>query len=211
MNAENSLLDNFSRMKEEFSSSNNRMNRDINKLFENSLNDLESSLEYFNDEYEILSSAKLNEICNEFKKKINDIKVTHESKYLKRFNKEVELLRMSMGNFFKNKLIKGDNTKKKMSSEVKSIVDKICDYDVLGLEEDIDNFVYNFKVDFEMKYINNEYCKDDFNKVIRSFEHCLVSDVRNEVVSSIGEKQDIVSRYALSAYTIVDHYRSVQR
>lgn len=211
MNAHSNLLDNFSRMKEEFSSSNNRMNRDVSKIFENSLSDLTSSLEYFNDEYEILSVSKLNEICNEFEKKINEIKVAHESKYLKKFDKEVELLRLSMGNFFKNKLVKGDNSKKKMSCEVKNIVDKICDYDILSLEEEIDNFVYNFKIDFEMKYINNEYCKDDFNKILRSFEHCLVSDVRSEVVSSIGEKQDIVSRYALSAYNIVDHYRSAQR
>lgn len=211
MNAQSSLLDNFSRMKEEFSSCNNRMSRDISRLYENSLNDLMSSLEYFNDEYEILTRDKMKELHDKFKNSIEEIKVAHEDKYVKKFNKGIELLKISMSNFFHNKLIKDDCGKKKMSNKVKDIVDSICDYDVLGLEEDIDNLVYNFKVNFEMNYINNEYSKDDFNKIMRSFEHSLVSDIRNKVVTSIGEKQDIVSRYALTAYNVIDHYKDMKR
>jgi len=208
MNAHSSLLDNFSSMHDEFSSSNNRMIRSINAIFDNEFKDLEDSLDYFNGEYLVIDKRELKVLIAEFKEKLLNDKVAHIKNYQKSFSKEVELLKFTMCNFFEKKLVKGDNSKKKMSSEIKKIVDKMCDLNILGFEEELDEDVYNFKINFESKYIRDEYCKDDFNKVIRSFEHSLFEELRGLVLNSLTEKQEIVSRHARDAYDIIDGYRN---
>ena len=208
MNAHNSLLDNFSSMHDEFSSSNNRMIRSINTIFDNEFKDLEESLDYFNGEYLIIDKRELKVLIEGFKERLLKNKVAHIQNYQKLFTKEVELLKITMCNFFEKKLVKGDNSKKKMSVEIKKIVDKMCDLNILGFEEELDEVVYQFKVDFECKYVRDEYCKDDFNKVIRSFEHSLFEELRGLVLNSLTEKQEIVSRHARDAYDIIEGYRN---
>ena len=112
-----------------------------------------------------------------------------------------------MCDFFDAKLAKGDCVKKKMSCEVKNIMDKICDFNFIGFEEELDVDIYNFKVDFEIHYITDEYCKDDFNKIIRSFEHSLFEKLREEITNSVKEKQEVISRHIAQGYEIVDSYR----
>ena len=136
---------------------------------------------------------------------------THISKYIKVFNKEKELLKLEMCSFFKNKLVKGDNAKKKMSCSIKKSLDRMCDFNVMNLEENINSLVYDFKKNFEYNHINNEHCKDDFNKVVRTFKHSLVEEIRDLLVNSCGETQNIVSRYADKGYTIINHYRKIKR
>lgn len=209
--SDKSLLDNFSNMQEEFNSSNNRTLRDVDKIFDKNIKDLLSSLQYFNDEYVVIDIRKLDKEFEELKNKLNSAKENHSEKYVKKFSKEKELLNHTMYNFFKDKLLKGSEIKRKMSADIKHSLDRICDFDIMSIDEEIDNIVYNFKVDFEMKYINNEYSKDDFNKIMRSFKHSLIGEIRDMLISSIGELQDIVSRYATKSYEIVDHYKKVKR
>jgi len=209
MNAQDSLLGNFSSMHDEFNSSNNRTLRDVDRLFNNNLDDFLSSLIYFNEEYVIIDIRDLNKEFAELKNNLENVKTAHVSKFKKRFFKEEGVLKQSMCSFFKNKLLKGEECRRKMSRDIKKSLDKMCDFNIMGLEEEVDNVIYNFKVDFEMKYINNEYCKDDFNKIVRSFKHSLVGDIRDVLVSSVGEMQDIVSRYASKSYDIIDHYREM--
>ena len=209
MNARDSLLGNFSSMHDEFSSSNNRTIRNVDGLFENNLNDFLSSLIYFNDEYVVVDIRELNTMFDGLKEELDNIKAAHVLKYNKKFVKEEMILEQVMCSFFENKLIKGEECKRKMSSDIKKSLDKMCDFDIMALEEEVDSTIYNFKVSFEMKYITNEYCKDDFNKIVRTFKHSLVGDIRDMLISSVGEMQDIVSRYATKSYDIVDHYREM--
>lgn len=211
MKAHDGLLDIFSNMKDEFISSNNRIMREIDEVFECELKDLCSSLKIFNDEYELFSKNELSEEINNISGKIMNLKITHAAKYKERFDRELDLLEKQMCNFFNNKLIKGDECKKKMSNEIKDIVDKICDFGMLSFDEDISDEMYNFKVKLETNYVNSEYSKDDLNKIIRSSKHCLQQKLRDHVLNSINEKQEIVSRYASKAYEIVDHYRVMKR
>lgn len=210
MKGQNGLLDNFSNMKDEFNSSNNRIMREIDDIFDNELNDFKESIILFNDEYSLMSSKEIDEIINKVRDKILNLKVTHASRYNDKFNRELNLLEKQMCNFFNNKLVKND-CKKKMSHEIKDIVDKLCDFGMLSFDEDIGEEMYNFKVNFEMNYIRDEYSKDDLNKIIRSSKHCLVEKLRDHMLSSVNEKQEIVSRYASIAYEIVEHYHTMKR
>ena len=70
MNAHDSLLDNFANMQEEFNSSNNRMLRAVNSIFDNEFKDLEGSLNYFNGEYVVIDKRNLSVV----KKKLKEIK-----------------------------------------------------------------------------------------------------------------------------------------
>lgn len=210
MNANDSLLNNFLSMREEFSSSNNRILRDIDRLFDVNLSDFLASLNYFNEEYVIIDIRDLDKEFSGLKESLENAKAAHVSKFKRCFDREEIILEQNMCGFFKNKLLKGDGCKRKMSCDIKKSLDKMCDFNVMGLEEEIDNIIYGFKVDFEMKYISNEYCKDDFNKIVRTFKHSLVNEIRDLVVNSVGEMQDIVSRYANKSYEIIDHYREMK-
>lgn len=211
MKAHDSLLDLFSNMKDEFVSSNNRIMREIDEVFECELRDLSSSLRIFNDEYGLFSGHQLKEEIKKISDMITNLKITHASKYNERFNRDLDLLEKQMCNFFNNKLIKGEECKKKMSNEIKDTVDKICDFGMLSFDEDIADEMYNFKVRLESSYVNSEYSKDDLNKIIRSSKHCLQQKLRDHMLNSINEKQEIVSRYASKAYDILEHYRVMKR
>ena len=211
MNAHDSLLDNFSSMHEEFSSSNNRMIRSMNSIFDNEFSDLENSLDYFNGEYLVIDKRDLVVLLADLKKKLLEDKIAHVTKYQKSFAKEVDLLKMTMCNFFEKKLAKGDNAKKKMSSEIKEAFDKMSDLNLLGFEEELNDIIYNFKVDFECSYIRDEYCKDDFNKIIRTFEHSLFERLSSLNASALIDKQDIERRYAIKAFDIIEGYRNKKR
>ena len=208
MNAHVSLLDNFTNMQEEFNSSNNRMLRALNCIFDNEFNDLEESLDYFNSEYVVVDKRDLSSAVNSLKEKVKEDKLSHVMKFQKVFEKEVENLKRAMCEFFDAKVAKGDCVKKKMSCEVKNIMDKICDFNFIGFEEELDTDIYNFKVNFELHFINDESCKDDFNKVVRSFEHSLFEKLREEIAHSVMEKQEVVSRHTSEGYEIVDSYRA---
>ena len=211
MKAHDGLLDIFSNMKDEFISSNNRIMREIDEVFECELKDLSFSLKIFNDEYELFSKSELNEEIKNISKKIINLKITHASKYKEKFNRELDLLEKQMCNFFNNKIIKGEECKKKLSNEIKDIVDKICDFGMLSFDEDIADEMYNIRVRLESNYINSEYSKDDLNKLIRSSEHCLQQKLRDHISNSINGKQELVSRYAFKAYDIIDDYRDMSR
>ena len=211
MNAQNNLLELFSNMKDEFNSSNNLIMREIDHIFKCELGDLSSSLTMFNDEYGLLSESQLQQEIRNLCEKIFKLKVTHASKYNAKYDRELANLEKNMCNFFNNKLVKGKECKKKMSNEIKDIVDKICDFGILSFEEDIADEMYNFRVNFEMNYINSEYSKDDLNKIVRSSKHCLIQKLRDHMLNSVNEKQEIVSRYASKAYEIVDYYNEIKR
>lgn len=209
--AHNSLLENFTSMQEEFSSSNNREIRDVYRLFDNNLDDLLSSLKYFNNEYVVIDVRELDKLFNKLRDKLKEVWTAHVSMYTDNFDKVKDLLKQELCSFFKEKLAKGDSCKRKMSCYIKRSLDKMCDFNLVALEEELDNAIYNFKVDFEMKYLNDEYCKDDFNKIIRAFKHTLMLQIREETIRAVGDVQDIVSRYADKGYQIVDHYRTIKR
>lgn len=211
MNAHDSLLDNFSGMQDEFNSSNNRFNRAIDKVFKEEFKDLRESLDYFNGEYLVIDKRDLKEILDKLEKQINDTKVAHVLNCQRNFNREVNYLKQHMCNFFEQKLVKGDNQKRKISCEVKKVFDKMCDFNFIGLEEELDSDIYNFKVNFEMNYIRDEYCKDDFNKIIRSSQHSLLDKLRSRVADSVREKQEIFSQNVTKAYNIIDGYRKKKR
>lgn len=211
MNAHDSLLDNVASMHEEFSSSNNRMKRAIDEIFASEFKDLEDSLDYFNCEYLVVDKRKLTVIINEFKQKMMNEKIAHVLKYQSVFDKEVEVLKQSMCNFFEKKLIKGDNVKKKMSCSVKDTIDRMCDFNFIGFEEILDTDIYNFKVEFEMRYIHDEYCKDDFNKIIRAFEHSLFENLRSKIAVAVIDKQEIVSRHTMKGYDILNSFKKPMR
>ena len=67
-----------------------------------------------------------------------------------------------MCNFFEKKLAKGDNAKKKMSSEIKEVFDKMSDLNLLGFEEELNDIIYNFKVAFECNYTTFNISKTHF-------------------------------------------------
>lgn len=211
MNAHNSLLDNFSNMHDEFNSSNNRSMRGIEELLVNEISDLEDSLNYFNGEYLVIDKRELKEKIKELQGKLSLVKEAHILKYYKNFNKEIGALKQSMCSFFDMKLVKGDSSKKKMCGEVKKTFDKMCDFNFIVLEEDLDTVIYDFKVDFEMKYIRDEYCKDDFNKIMRSFEHSLFEGLRSKTAYSVMDKQEIFRRHTTFAYQIIDGYRNKRK
>ena len=211
MNAHNSLLDNFSSMQAEFNSSNNRALRAIASIFAEDLTDLENSLDYFNGEYLVIDKRNLMTMLNGFKQSLSNCNDAHDTRCKLNFNRESEHLKQSLCNFFEKKLSKGDNSKKTICGEVKNIFDTMCDYNFIGLEELLDSEIYNFKVKFETNYINDEYCKDDFNKILRSFEHSLFDRLRSKFASSVVEKQEIFSRHTLKAYEILDLYKNDKR
>ena len=211
MDAHDSLLDNFSSMQEEFNSSNNRALRDVDDVFENEFKDLEDSLDYFNCEYLVLDKRKLKEVVKEFEESLIFLKKEHEEKYKRNFKKEEDSLKQALCNFFDVKLSKGDSTKKTICGEVKKIFDKMCDFNFIGLEEVLDTEIYNFKVKFESSNVRDEYCKDDFNKIIRSFEHSLLDNLRSKTAYSVVEKQEIFSRHIFKAYEILDCYKPSKR
>ena len=211
MNAHDSLLDNFSSMQDEFNSSNNRSTRAIDSIFEREIKDLEESLDYFNCEYLVVDKRKLKEIIKSFSEKITEAKKEHIINCQRNFDKEVCFLKQSMCKFFELKLSKGDNAKKKISCEVKKVFDKMCDFNFIGFEEELDTIIYNFKVNFEMGFIRDEYCKDDFNKIIRSFEHSLIENLRSQTANAVTDKQEIFSRYATKGYDILEGYKNKKR
>lgn len=211
MNARDSLLELYSNMVDEFNSSNNRVIRDVDSCFSDNLNDLTKGMLILNSEYKLIDFKEMKDLLSEFKKQVNEIKVKHISNYENSFQKELPNLKNSMFNFFKNKLVKEKDDKRKMSKDIKGIMEKMCDYNLLELDEILDNFVYDFKVNFEMKYVHSEYSRDDFNKIIRAFNHSLMQSVRECLVNSTIEKQEIVSRYASKSYSIVDHYKEMKR
>lgn len=211
MNAQNSLLDNFSNMHEEFNSSNNLMTRGFDEIFGMAISDFKDSLDYFNGEYLVLDKRILNTLIDGLKKNLLDSKIAHVLKYLDNFNKEVIILKQAMCNFFILKLAKGDNTKKKMSSGVKKIIDRMCDFNFIEFEEKIRGIIYQFKITFENGYIRDEYCKDDFNKITRAMEHSLIDDLRSKVAESIIAIQEIISRYTTKGYEIIDAFKVLKR
>lgn len=211
MNARDNLLDNFSNMKDEFSSSNNRIIRDVNNIFTSEYNDFSRSMKFFGDEYDDVNIEILKEQVGILTSCVNKIRVTHVNEHIKTFEKELGVLEKQMCNFFYGKLSKGKDCKKKLSAEIKHTFDKMCDVKIMELEENIRDAVYEFKVEFENKYINDEYSKDDFNKIVRSIEHSLVQRLRDKLIESISEKQEIVSRYASKAYEIIDRYNEKKR
>lgn len=211
MNARDSLLDNFSSMHEEFNSSNNRIVRSVNDLFSDELKDLEDSLNYFNGEYLVVDKRKLKNILEELSKKLIETEGAHMMACKRNFDKEVEGLKQSMCNFFEQKLVKGEQNKKKICVGVKKVFDKMCDFNFIAFEEELDTVIYNFKVDFEMKYIHDEYCKDDFNKIVRSFEHELFEKLRSKSASFVMDKQEIFSRHVMKGYEIIENYRNNKR
>jgi len=211
MKAHKGLLDLFSNMKDEFVSSNNRIMREIDEIFECELKDLASSLRMFNDEYNLFSDKELEKEIEDISEKVMKLKSTHSSKYSEKFKRELDELVKQMYNFFNNKLIKGENSRKKMSNKIKDTVDKICDFGMISFDEDIADEMYNIRVRLESNYINSEYSKDDLNKLIRSSEHCLQQKLRDHISNSINGKQELVSRYASKAYDIIDDYRVMSR
>lgn len=211
MNAQNSLLDNFSNMHDEFNSSNNLMTRGLDEIFVTSVSDLRDSLDYFNGEYLVLDKRILNTLMDGLKKNLLDSKIAHVLKYIDNFSKEANILRQTMCNFFILKLAKGDNTKKKMSSGVKKIIDRMCDFNFIEFEERIRGIIYQFKIAFENEYVRDEYCKDDFNKIVRSMEHSLIDDLRSKVAESIIAIQEIISRYTTRGYEIIDAFKALKR
>ena len=211
MKAHDSLLDNFSGMQDEFNSSNNRSFRAVDSIFEREIKDLKESLDYFNAEYLVIDKRNLEQLLKDFETKLNEIKVAHVTKYQTCHEKSSNVLKQSLCNFFDLKLAKGDNVKKKISCEVKKIFDSMCDFNFIGMEEDLDTEIYNFKVNFEMEYVRDEYSKEDFNKIIRSFEHCLVDNLRSVIASLVIEKQEIFSRNVGKAYQIIDGFKKKNR
>lgn len=211
MNAQSSLLANFTSMQEEFSSSNNRALREVKRVFESNLDDLLSSLKYFNDEYVVVDIRDLVKEFDVLKNRLKEIWNKHAANYTKKFEKEKNLLKQEMCSFFKEKYVKGQECKRKMSCYIKNSIDKMCDFNIFSLEEELDNAVYDFKVDFEMKHIDGEYCKDDFNKIMRTFKHTLICEIRDKAVSTVSYLQDIVSRYAEKGYQIIDHYKELDK
>ena len=211
MNVHNSLLDNFSSMQAEFNSSNNRALRAIEIIFDEEFGDLENSLDYFNGEYLVVDKRKLVAMMAEFRRSLAGCNEAHDERCKINFNRESEHLKQTLCNFFEKKLVKGNGTKKTICSEVKDTFDRMGDYNFIGLEELLDTVIYNFKVKFETDYINDEYCKDDFNKILRSFEHSLFDRLRSKFSLSVAEKQEIFSRYVLKAYEILDLYKNDKR
>jgi len=211
MNAHDSLLDNFSNMHDELNSSNNRMSRMIVEIFYNEIKDLESSLDYFNGEYLLVDKRNLRLLVDKFRKHLIEIEFAHFERYKKNFSKEVDFLRPTMCNFFDKKMNKDGCDKKKMSSGIKKVVGKMCDFNFIGFEEELNNPIYDFKVNFEINFIRDENCKDDFNKIIRSFEHSLLDKLRSEIAYSAAEKQEIVSRYAAKGNEIVRAFKTKKR
>ena len=211
MNAHNSLLDIFSSMQEEFNSSNNRMVRDIGDIFSNELKDLEESLDYFNCEYLVIDKRKLVEIMNALQQKMEEIEVAHVSRFQVKFDKELEMLKQMMCNFFESKLEKGECMKKKVNCEIKKVVDRLCDFDVLGLEGELNNLIYDFKSGFERAYVRDEYCDDDFNRIVKSFAHELVDDLRSRAAQGMLDKQEIVGRHISKGYEVLELYNKPQR
>lgn len=206
MNAHNSLLDNFSSMQEEFNSSNNRMVRDIGDIFSNELKDLEESLDYFNCEYLVIDKRILIEKMNELKHKLEAVEVAHVSRFQVKFDKELDMLKQMMCNFFELKLEKGECMKKKVNCEIKKVVDRLCDFDVLGLEGEVNNLIYDFKAGFERDYIRDEYCDDDFNRIVKSFAHEMIDELRSRAAQGMLDKQEIVGRHIAKGYEILDVY-----
>lgn len=211
MNAHNSLLDNFSNMQEEFNSSNNRMIRDIGDIFSNELKDLEESLDYFNGEYLVIDKRILVEKLKELKQKIAEVEVAHVSRFQGKFGKELEMLKQMMCNFFELKLEKGECMKKKVNCEIKKVVDRLCDFDVLVLEGELNNVIYEFKSNFERGYIRDEYCDDDFNRIIKSFEHEMFDKLRSRAAQAMLDKQEIIGRHISKGYEIIDLYNKPKR
>ncbi len=209
MNARVSLLDNFSSMQDEFNSSNNRNNRDIDSVFKKNFGILRDNLEYFNDEYEVLSKEGIMEDFDYLKERILEVKKKHFTINDKEFFKEMEFFKISMCSFFEEKIKNMDNTRIRHS--VRKLINKWCEYDIFSLEEDLADCIYNYRVNFEMAHIDNEYCKEDFNKVLKSFEHDLINDLRSGMFSFMAERQEIVSRYINKAYDIVSDYRRIGR
>lgn len=207
MNAHNSLLDNFSSMQEEFNSSNNRMTRDIGYIFASELKDLAESLNYFNGEYLVIDKRKLMEKMKMLETNIISWKIAHVAKFQQNFEKEVEFLKQIMCNFFEKKIIKGDCIKRKMNGEIKRVIDRICDFNMFCFEDGLKEKIYNFKSDFEREYINDEYCDDDFRRIIKSFEHSLLEKLRSRVANAMLDKQEIVSRHVSKGYEIIDMFK----
>lgn len=211
MNAHESLLDNFSGMQDEFNSSNNRSERAFAEIFIREGHDLEESLTYFNCEYLAVDKRKLIKLVKGLEERLNETEVAHMTKYQTNFEKKSGVLKQCMCNFFDLKVCKGDNVKKKISCEVKKVFDNMCDFNFIGLEEDLNTEIYNFKVNFENEYVRDEYCKDDFNKIISSFEHSLIENLRSQAAESLKDKQEIFSRSVSNAYKIIDGFRNKKR
>lgn len=212
MNAHNSLLEKLSNMQDELNSSNNRMLRAIDEIFREAFSDLEDSLDYFNGEYLVIDKRNLVKIIENLENNLKKEKIAHVSKYTERFARVTDDLKQKMCNFFEMKLVKGDNTKRKMSAETKHIVDKLCDFNFMAFEESLKNGIYNFKVDFEISNIHDEYGRDDFNKIIRSFEYSsLIEKIRSRVASIIPEIQEIVRRCADICNDTIEDYRKIKR
>lgn len=210
MNAHNSLLDNFSSMQDEFNSSNNRMIRDIGDIFVNELKDLLESLNYFNGEYLVIDQRKLIEKIKIFEANIVSWKLAHVAEFQQNFTKEVEVLKQIMCCFFEKKLIKVDCKKIKMNGEIKKIIDRICDFNMFCFEDGLKEKIYNFKSDFERENIHDEYCDDDFRRIIKSFEHSLLEKLRSRVANSMLDKQEIVSRHISKGYEIIDMFKGTK-
>jgi Zn-finger nucleic acid-binding protein len=193
-------------MHDELNSSNNRMNRSSITIFSSESKDLAESMDYFNGEYVVLDKRELDKILSKFKEGLAKDYAYHFIQYQEKFKRQADNLERAMLLYFEEKLNKGDNHKKTMSSQIKKIVDTMCDFNFIGFEEILKDDIYNFKVGFEIDNMKDEYSIDDFNKIIRSFEHTLLEHLRFEIAASINEKQEIVSRYASKAYEVIEQY-----
>jgi hypothetical protein len=211
MKAPSILLDYFSGMKQEFISNNNRVLRNVDVLVNENIKHIHECLCVLNRDYELMGNKVLNMEIEKFSESIKNLKVIHVSRYLKKYSKELEILESSMSNFFNNKVILSGETRRRLPNDIKKSFNRLCEFDILQLEEDFDNLVYDFKSNFENKYISSDYSKDDFNKVVRTFKHDLLEQVRSEIIDSIAMNQDILSRYISRAYDIVENYREKGR
>jgi hypothetical protein len=151
------------------------------------------------------------EILAALKQKMEEIEVAHVSRFQVKFDKELEMLKQMMCNFFESKLEKGECMKKKVNCEIKKSVDRLCDFDVLLLEGELNNLIYDFKSGFERAFVRDEYCDDDFNRIVKSFAHELVDDLRSRAAQGMLDKQEIVGRHISKGYEILELYNKPQR
>ncbi len=209
--AQSSLQQRFTAMQEEFISSNNCTIRELEQLLNNHMEDMHASLKYFNEEHVVVDLRILNQLFKVYKGSLENINNLHNTMYKEAFCKELDRLKLSMCKFFKVKLEKGDNTRRKFSSDIKSSIDSMCDYNFLELIEKIKKTDYDFKVAFEREYIRDEYCKEDFNKIIKSFEHLYFEQLSGVLGKSVSDMMGIIERYENIGYEVINHYRKMQR
>jgi len=193
MKKEDMIKENFADMKIEFEVNHHKISRRIDAIFADEIKHFKELLSSFNNEHCCIEIDKMYLISDKVKEIFNSCKVILVDDYESKFNKNMELLRTTMYDFFIRR-ISNENVRCP-SKRIDRYLSNMCKFNYFLIDDKLESDLIDFANDFVYHYVNSEDAQRDFIDLVRNIHYSLICELKKVISTSIEDKQDITRRY----------------